>query len=74
MPLYEYTCESCRQDSEILVRGGERPECPECGSVKLTKRLSVPAAHMAGSSLPVFEPRSGCGKPQCGAGGCGMGF
>jgi len=78
MPIYEYTCESCHEDSEILVRGSERPECPECGSVKLAKRLSVPAAHVAGgsSSLPVCEPRaaSGCGLPQCGSGGCGMGF
>jgi putative FmdB family regulatory protein len=77
MPLYEYTCESCLRDFELLVRGGERPECPQCGSVKLAKRLSAPAAHVnGGSSLPVCEPRgpSGCGLPQCGSGGCGMGI
>jgi putative FmdB family regulatory protein len=76
MPLYEYTCQSCRQDFELLVRGSERPECPECGSPKLAKRLSVPAAHVAGaSSLPVCQPSGGgCALPQCGSGGCGMGF
>lgn len=74
MPIYEYTCEKCRVDFEFLVRGEERPACPECGGAKLTKRFSVPAAHTSGSStLPVCEPvpRGGnCGLPQCGMGGC----
>jgi putative FmdB family regulatory protein len=75
MPLYEYTCESCHADFEALVRGQERPACPKCGNTRLTKRLSVPAAHTGASSqLPVCEPGGGCGLPQCGAGGCGLGF
>ena len=74
MPLYEYTCTSCESEFELLVRGGEKPRCPECDSPKLEKRLSVPAAHTAGSSreLPVCQPTpaGGCGLPQCGMGGC----
>jgi len=73
MPLFEYTCEKCSSDFELLIRGSEQPVCPECGSRKLEKRFSVPAAHTKGSSLPVAPPGP-CGRPQCGMGGCqGMG-
>ncbi|MBL9094159.1 MAG: zinc ribbon domain-containing protein [Planctomycetaceae bacterium] len=74
MPLYEYHCEACDANVEVLVRNSaEKPECPECASAKLTKLLSVPAGHVAGgssaSALPMMPP-GGCGKPQCGMGGC----
>lgn len=75
MPIYEYTCEKCQADFELLIRGSEKPVCPECGGGRLAKRFSVPAAHTKGSSsLPVASslPMSGCGKPQCGMGGCQM--
>lgn len=67
MPLYEYTCAECQVEVEILVRGEEAPECPKCGSKKLEKLWSVPAAHSSGE-LPVAGET--CGRPQCGMGGC----
>lgn len=70
MPLYEYHCEACGANIELLVRNSEaKPVCSECESPKLTKLLSVPAGHVAGgaSSLPMM-PAGGCGKPQCGTG------
>lgn len=75
MPLYEYTCQKCKSDVELLIRGDEQPECPECGSTRLEKQLSVPAAHVAGdSALPVCPPcgEGGCGMPPCASGGCPM--
>ena len=79
MPLYEYTCEECDADFEVLVRGEETPACTSCGSQKLAKQWSVPAAPKASSSLPVMGPcgGGGCGLPQCGPpspgnGSCGM--
>jgi putative FmdB family regulatory protein len=75
VPIYEYTCDKCDSQFELLVRGGERPACPSCGGRKLEKLLSVPAAHVNSScTLPVREaPRGGgCGLPECGTGGCGM--
>ena len=76
MPIYEYTCDDCQVDFELLVRGAEQPECPTCGGTKLAKQFSVPAAHVSGAmQLPVHSPQmnsGGCGKPQCGAGRCGM--
>lgn len=78
MPLYEYACPSCHTDTELLVRLGEKPACPSCGSLDLAKKLSVPAAHTKGASLPVCEapaPSNGgfCGRGMCGMSGCGPG-
>lgn len=72
MPIYEFHCESCQQDSEILVRStnwtGTR--CPHCDSPALVKKLSVFASSVNGegdSSDPVCT-----GKPtSCGL--CGTG-
>lgn len=73
MPLFEYECRGCGDRFELLIRGEEKPKCPACGSGKLTKQLSVPAAHVAGGGKPGSfdtpcgrEPGS-CGK-QCNLG------
>lgn len=76
MPIYEYACDDCHTEFEVLVRGGETPACPKCGGAHLEKQLSVPAAHTSGArgSLPICDtPSAGnCGLPQCGMGGCQM--
>ena len=75
MPLFEYACSQCASDFELLIRGSESPQCPECGSSELEKQFSVPAAHTAsGNQLPVCEPKrdAGCALPQCGGGQCMM--
>jgi putative FmdB family regulatory protein len=73
MPIYEYTCNDCGSDFELLVRGEEKPVCPTCGKRHLTKSLSVPAAHSASSAKDLPCQPTGCGMPQCGGGMCGMG-
>lgn len=73
MPLYEFHCRQCDHDVEVLVRSSEQPACPQCGSSKLEKLLSVPAAPTIQSgSLPISGPSDagGCGRPQCGSGRC----
>lgn len=75
MPLYEYRCEQCGAECELLVRRAEDVVCPECGGSRLEKRLSVPAAHVAGgsSSLPIAANMgAGCGRAGCGNGRCAM--
>jgi putative FmdB family regulatory protein len=75
MPIYEYTCQKCSSEFELLIRNGQRPKCPSCGAMKLEKRFSVPAAPAkSGQSLPICEAPGGggCGLPQCGGGNCGM--
>lgn len=85
MPLYEYACESCDHVFEVLVRAGVAsasaegtdaarseadagPPCPSCGHPRSRRVLSAPAAARAGAGADL--PVAGCGRPQCGAGGC----
>jgi putative FmdB family regulatory protein len=67
MPLYEYVCQDCESQAELLVQGSQQPLCPKCGSAKLTKLLSVVAApgrDTSAGSLPNAAAGS-CG-PSCG--------
>jgi len=70
MPIYEFHCEKCGKDSEILVRSSdwEGTKCPRCGSTKLEKKFSTFAsanAGGAGASAGKTKRGGGCG-PGCG--------
>ena len=67
MPIYEYKCEHCGQDCELLVnRSAEtKPACPGCGSTELKKKISKPAASACACG-------GSCGG-NCGGCGCGCG-
>jgi putative FmdB family regulatory protein len=69
MPIYEFHCERCERDSEILVRSADwkGTKCPHCGSSKLDKKFSTFASANAGESPAGKKPRSG--GHGCG-GGC----
>ena len=54
MPIYEYECGDCRSQFELLVRNSEQVRCKACGSTRLEKLLSVPAAHTSGSSSTIL--------------------
>lgn len=49
MPIYEYSCDSCGTEFELLVRGSEKPACPECASAQLTRKLSLPRVQTEGT-------------------------
>ena len=67
MPLYEYVCQDCESQAELLVQGSQQPECPKCGGAKLTKLLSVVAAPGRDSSAASSSTRpSGACGPACG--------
>jgi putative FmdB family regulatory protein len=71
VPLYEFHCENCRKNSEVLVRSSnwKGTKCPHCGSTKLTKNLSVFASSVQGNSA---GPADCSGNPRsCGM--CGTG-
>lgn len=69
MPIYEFECDACTKESEILVRSSDwqGTECPHCGSTQLRKKLSVFAA--GGESEGEMPPCSGV-PSSCGR--CGM--
>ncbi|MDE3066706.1 MAG: zinc ribbon domain-containing protein [Verrucomicrobiota bacterium] len=67
MPIYEFHCEKCGRESEILVRSSnwKGAECPHCGSKRLSKKLSTFAAAGGGGPAP-----SGNGGGHCCGGSC----
>jgi putative FmdB family regulatory protein len=70
MPIYEYACMECEQHFEELVRLDEAdPACPDCGSSKTRRQLSVFAAHGT-AEQPSFGGTAGGG---CCGGSCGCG-
>lgn len=71
MPIYEFHCEKCGQDSEILVRSSEWQGtlCPRCGSTKLQKKLSVFASATAAGDAASSPCGNGGGSCCC----CGSG-
>ena len=67
MPIYEYHCNTCGKDFELLVRSSTDIECPECGNRDLNKKLS---AFAIGSSQT--QPDSLCSTCGMTPGTCGM--
>lgn len=73
MPIYEFHCNECESDSEVLVRSSrwEGTPCPHCGSKKLAKKFSTFASTSAGgggevpacSGVPKSCGMCGTGRP-----------
>lgn len=67
MPIYEYTCQTCNKKFDQLVRrmsAEQTAACPECGSAKTAKSLSLFAvgAEAGGKSAAYDGPMCGrCG-------------
>jgi putative FmdB family regulatory protein len=77
VPIYEYTCGSCKTKFEHLARtmsGKAKVKCPECGSPDTARSLSVFAVSSAapkGGGASADVPTCGrCGGPP---GSCAMG-
>jgi putative FmdB family regulatory protein len=71
MPIYKFRCDKCGHEFEDLVPNrGDKSPCPECGSKKVSRMVSMPAKRAPGSSsdssscstgtcsLPSWSPRS----------------
>jgi putative FmdB family regulatory protein len=72
MPIYEFTCRSCNHAFETLVRSQSTPECPQCRSTQLEKRLSVFATATSTSAMSAVPgPCGTCGHPD-GPGSCAL--
>ena len=49
MPIFEYRCEGCGQEFEVLVRPGTTASCPACQSTALERLVSIPAVKSEGT-------------------------
>jgi putative FmdB family regulatory protein len=72
MPIYEFHCEQCGRDSEILVRSSDwsGTKCPHCSSARLDKKFSTFAAagggtNDAGAGRPAAPRGGGCCGGHC---------
>lgn len=67
MPLYEYKCKTCGFDFELLIFSGETPECPQCKSKDLQKKISLCAAYGSEEENTSFSTNkcSGCVSKNC---------
>lgn len=62
MPIFEYQCQSCDAQFELLVAVREKPACPTCDSKQLDKLMSAAAGRVS-SGLPIAQP---CPPPEAG--------
>lgn len=71
MPIYEYHCETCQDDFEVLVRTSadrDHVACPSCESGQVTKKFSAFATTTTADQGAIGSPAAmsrGCG-PACG--------
>jgi len=51
MPIYEYCCDQCSHDLEVLQKIAEEPLrfCPECGGESLKKQVSASGFRLKGT-------------------------
>jgi len=80
MPIYEYKCNACRKEFEVLVLGSDTPACPACAGHDLSRLMSrcgfvsKSAGPGGESQVTSSSASSACGS--CSAGSCascGMG-
>ena len=50
MPIYEYNCDSCHQEMEVIQRADEEPisDCPQCHEPSLRKKTSLSSFQLKG--------------------------
>ena len=60
MPLYEYVCQKCKHETEVIQRvGGRRIKiCPRCGG-NLKRAFSAPAIQFKGSGFYITDYTKG---------------
>jgi len=75
VPVYEYTCQSCNKKFDQLVRtmsAAPASKCPECGSAKTVRALSVFAVGGESPKSSASSEPPMCGRCGEAEGSCGM--
>ncbi|OGG94025.1 MAG: hypothetical protein A2508_05620 [Candidatus Lambdaproteobacteria bacterium RIFOXYD12_FULL_49_8] len=77
MPLYEYQCQACGKQQELIRKIAEADDktCPACGAEGLERQTSRTSFQLKGGgwySDGYAAPASACeaAKPACKEGGC----
>jgi putative FmdB family regulatory protein len=48
MPIYDYQCCTCRHRFELLVRAGEKVNCPKCNATDVERAFPLSATVSTG--------------------------
>ena len=74
MPIFEYVCQDCGKQSEILIRTAEQKPVCACGSERMEKQFSAFAVSNAAPSFGGGCADGSCGLPSspCASGMCGL--
>lgn len=75
MPIYEYVCEACGHDLEVLQKLSDDPltQCPKCGKAKLKKRVSAAGFRLKGAGWYETDFKKGGDKKKNLVGGSDSG-
>jgi putative FmdB family regulatory protein len=49
VPIFEYRCQGCGKEFELLVLKTTSPACPACQGTSLERLVSLPAVKSAGT-------------------------
>lgn len=61
MPIYEYRCDSCGHELEVMQKLADAPltDCPECETSALRKKISAVGFRLKGSGWYETDFKSG---------------
>jgi putative FmdB family regulatory protein len=64
MPIYEYRCDNCGHEMEVLQKVNEPPlvTCPECAAEALKKKISAAGFRLKGGGWYETDFKSGSKK------------
>jgi putative FmdB family regulatory protein len=65
MPIYEYNCNDCGRDFDLLVirhSEADSQECPHCGSQQVTRKMSSFASVGSSTGSGGLSSGQSCGS------------
>jgi putative FmdB family regulatory protein len=69
MPIYEYLCEKCGNEFELIVFKDDEPTCPACGEKKPKRKMST-FGFSVGYKFKSSSSNTGSSCASCGSSNC----
>jgi putative FmdB family regulatory protein len=65
MPIYEYRCDVCGYQKEVMQRMSDAPltDCPKCGKRSFTKLMSAAGFQLKGTGWYATDFKNNAAKP-----------